>query len=75
MINELPTVFDVVTGKKPVKEKLAVNNISGTKAKPAAKVVSTEKLPVRPYYYECVVLSPSLVGTSLLSNLQCSSMR
>lgn len=29
MINELPTVFDVVTGKKPVKEKTSVNNTGG----------------------------------------------
>lgn len=43
MINELPTVFDVVTGKKPVKEKPAVNS-SGTKAKSATKVVSTVEL-------------------------------
>lgn len=43
LINELPTVFDVVTGKKPVKEKPRVNNNSnsgGNKTKPAAKVVS-----------------------------------
>lgn len=50
-INELPTVFDVVTGKKPVKEKASVvvnhnntnnnNNNSGrNKTKSASKVVS-----------------------------------
>jgi hypothetical protein len=33
MINDLPTVFDVVTGKKPVKEKTSVNNSGGNKAK------------------------------------------
>lgn len=49
LINELPTVFDVVTGKKPVKEKSSVNNnvnsnsnnnnnSGGNKAKSAAKV-------------------------------------
>lgn len=40
MVNELPTVFDVVTGKKPVKDKPAVNNNSGNKVKSATKVVS-----------------------------------
>jgi hypothetical protein len=49
LINELPTVFDVVTGKKPVKEKASVNNNNsnnnnnssgGNKTKPAAKMVS-----------------------------------
>jgi hypothetical protein len=40
MINELPTVFDVVTGKKPVKEKPVVNNNAGSKPKAAVgKVV------------------------------------
>lgn len=39
MINELPTVFDVVTGKKIVKDKPAVNNNSGAKAKSTTKVV------------------------------------
>ncbi|EFJ25244.1 hypothetical protein SELMODRAFT_99900 [Selaginella moellendorffii] len=32
MMNELPTVFDTVTGRKPVKEKSSVNN-SGSKSK------------------------------------------
>lgn len=41
MINELPTVFDVVTGKKPVKDKPVVNNSAGNKAKSAGKVVRT----------------------------------
>jgi hypothetical protein len=40
MINELPTVFDVVTGKKPVKEKPVVNNTAGNKTKATGKVVS-----------------------------------
>lgn len=39
MINELPTVFDVVTGKKPLKDKPVVNNSAGNKAKSAGKVV------------------------------------
>ncbi|XP_024380669.1 PHD finger protein ALFIN-LIKE 3 isoform X3 [Physcomitrium patens] len=48
MINELPTVFDVVTGKKPVKEKPAVNS-SGTKAKSATKVQQvTQAKPAKP---------------------------
>jgi hypothetical protein len=44
LINELPTVFDVVTGKKLVKEKSTNNSNNnnnssgGTKAKPAAKM-------------------------------------
>jgi hypothetical protein len=38
MINELPTVFDVVTGKKPVKEKPVVNNTAGNKTKATGKV-------------------------------------
>lgn len=43
MVNELPTVFDVVTGKKPVKEKASVNNSGGgggNKTKSVGKVVS-----------------------------------
>lgn len=43
MVNELPTVFDVVTGKKSVKEKASVNNSGGgggNKTKSAGKVVS-----------------------------------
>ena len=44
MINELPTVFDVVTGKKPVKDKPAVTNNSGAKAKSATKVVSADEV-------------------------------
>lgn len=43
MINELPTVFDVVTGKKPIKEKVNVNNSGGgggNKTKSAGKMVS-----------------------------------
>lgn len=40
LINDLPTVLDIVTGRKPLKEKVTVNNTanktnpSGTKAKP-----------------------------------------
>ena len=44
MMNELPTVFDVVTGKKPVKDKPAFNKNSGTKAKSAMKLVSVGNL-------------------------------
>jgi len=43
MINELPTIFEVVTGggaKKPVKEKSSVSNNSGNKSKPNSKVVN-----------------------------------
>lgn len=45
MVNELPTVFDVVTGKKLVKEKASVNDSGGgggggNKTKSAGKVVS-----------------------------------
>ncbi|CAM6015669.1 unnamed protein product [Sphagnum balticum] len=38
MINELPTVFDVVTGKKSVKEKTSNNNSGSNKTKAAGKV-------------------------------------
>ncbi|CAM6061241.1 unnamed protein product [Sphagnum tenellum] len=37
MINELPTVFDVVTGKKSVKEKTSNNNSGSNKTKAAGK--------------------------------------
>ena len=42
MINNLPTVFDVVTGKKPEKEKATPPNNSsgGNKSKSAGKLVS-----------------------------------
>jgi len=42
MINELPTIFEVVTGgaKKPVKEKSSVSNNSGNKSKSNSKVVN-----------------------------------
>lgn len=46
MINELPTVFDIVTGKKLVKDKPAVNNNSGSKAKSTTKVVSADRVVV-----------------------------
>ena len=36
MINELPTVFEVVTDKKPVKDKPSVD--SGSKSRGSAKV-------------------------------------
>ena len=41
MINELPTIFEVVTGtaKKQVKEKSAVSNHSSNKSKSNSKVV------------------------------------
>lgn len=49
MVNELPTVFDVVTGKKPVKDKPAVNNNSGNKVKSATKVQQvTQAKPAKP---------------------------
>ncbi|RZC49422.1 hypothetical protein C5167_017852 [Papaver somniferum] len=40
MINDLPTIFEVVSGavKKPVKEKTAASNLSSTKPKPSPKV-------------------------------------
>lgn len=40
MINELPTIFEVVTGtvKKQTKEKPSVTNHNGNKSKPNAKV-------------------------------------
>lgn len=46
MINDLPTVFEVVTGtaKKQVKEKSSVSNHSGSKSKSNSKVVK-ESLP------------------------------
>jgi len=56
MINELPTVFDIVTGKKLVKDKPAVNNNSGNKAKSTTKVVSTEKVNAKAYHNECMDL-------------------
>lgn len=44
MINELPTVFEVVTGanttKKQVKEKSSVSNNSGSKSKSSSKAVN-----------------------------------
>jgi hypothetical protein len=49
MINELPTVFDIVTGKKLVKDKPAVNNNSGSKAKSTTKVQQvTQSKPAKP---------------------------
>jgi len=41
MINELPTIFEVVTGaaKKQVKEKPTVSNHSGSKSKSSSKAV------------------------------------
>ena len=41
MINELPTIFEVVTGaaKKQVKEKSSVSNHSGSKSKSSSKAV------------------------------------
>ncbi|KAI3997497.1 hypothetical protein MKX01_008104 [Papaver californicum] len=40
MINDLPTIFEIVSGavKKPVKEKTAMSNLSSTKPKPSPKV-------------------------------------
>ncbi|MCL7030585.1 hypothetical protein MKW94_021355, partial [Papaver nudicaule] len=40
MINDLPTIFETVSGavKKPVKEKTAVSNHSSSKPKPSPKV-------------------------------------
>nr|DAD44332.1 TPA_asm: hypothetical protein HUJ06_002562 [Nelumbo nucifera] len=41
MINDLPTIFEVVTGtaKKQVKEKSSVSNHSSNKSKPNSKPV------------------------------------
>jgi hypothetical protein len=50
MINELPTVFDVVTGKKIVKDKPVANNNSGAKAKSTTKVVSANELLPRHFF-------------------------
>ncbi|KAI3991853.1 hypothetical protein MKX01_012798 [Papaver californicum] len=40
MINDLPTIFEIVSGavKKPVKEKTAMSNLSSTKPKPSPKM-------------------------------------
>lgn len=45
MINDLPTVFEVVTGlaKKQGKEKSSVSNHSSNKSKSNAKVCGREK--------------------------------
>ncbi|XP_028190437.1 PHD finger protein ALFIN-LIKE 4-like isoform X2 [Glycine soja] len=40
MINELPTIFEVVTAKKQVKEKSSVSNNSGSKSKSNSKAAS-----------------------------------
>jgi len=42
MINDLPSIFEVVTGaaKKQVKEKSSVSNHSGSKSKSSSKVVN-----------------------------------
>lgn len=64
LINELPTVFDVVTGKKPVKEKSSVNNnvnsnsnnnnnSGGNKAKSAAKMVSDNSVKWQSHTRRC----------------------
>lgn len=45
MINELPTVLEVVTGRKQSKEMPSVSN--GTKAKPAGKTGKTSKHPAQ----------------------------
>lgn len=47
MINDLPTIFEVVTGaaKKEVKEKSSVSNHSGSKSKSNSKVVKNNVLP------------------------------
>ncbi|XP_058748928.1 PHD finger protein ALFIN-LIKE 3-like [Vicia villosa] len=44
MINELPTIFEIVNGstKKPVKEKSSVSNNSGGKSKSSSKVRAPE---------------------------------
>ncbi|XP_027340123.1 PHD finger protein ALFIN-LIKE 4-like isoform X3 [Abrus precatorius] len=48
MINELPTIFEVVTGsaKKQVKEKSSVSNNSGSKSKFSSKVVNFLSTPI-----------------------------
>jgi hypothetical protein len=51
MVNELPTVFDVVTGKKLVKEKASVNNSGGgvgNKTKSAGKVRAPQEHQIKP---------------------------
>ncbi|XP_077230493.1 PHD finger protein ALFIN-LIKE 5-like [Tasmannia lanceolata] len=47
MMNELPTIFEVVTGtmKKQVKEKSSATNHSSTKSKPNSKVRGSESQP------------------------------
>lgn len=49
MINDLPTVFEVVTGaaKKQQKEKSSVSNHSSTKSKSNSKLVGTNFLDNR----------------------------
>lgn len=54
MINELPTVFDVVTGKKIVKDKPVANNNSGAKAKSTTKVVSANELLPRHFFIKWI---------------------
>ncbi|XP_073278461.1 PHD finger protein ALFIN-LIKE 5-like [Primulina huaijiensis] len=49
MINDLPTIFEVVTGvaKKQVKDKPSVSNHSGNKSKPNPKVAKISKEEVK----------------------------
>ena len=51
MINELPTIFEVVTGaaKKQVKEKSSVSNHSGSKSKSSSKAVIISKINTKPF--------------------------
>lgn len=46
MINEFLMVFDIVIGKKFVKDKFVVNNNFGSKVKFIIKVVSVDKVIV-----------------------------
>ncbi|XP_077224026.1 PHD finger protein ALFIN-LIKE 5-like isoform X2 [Tasmannia lanceolata] len=59
MINELPTIFEVVTGtaKKQLKEKSSATNHSSNKSKPNSKVRGSESLPK---YHQ--VAWPEMVG-------------
>jgi hypothetical protein len=55
MINDLPTVFEVVTGtaKKQVKEKSSVSNHSSNKTKSNSKVSRTLRLQLYLVSYIC----------------------
>ncbi|KAJ7566471.1 hypothetical protein O6H91_02G104700 [Diphasiastrum complanatum] len=48
MINELPTLFDIVSGRKPAKEKSSVTN-SGSKAKTPGKSQKSSELQTKSF--------------------------